>query len=105
MHAPEPRDADFATRWKNIIAQVRLRVVHHKTNYVCELYKKYLSSQCSNDFTTPVQSSRCPEFMAMTGATCEEDDRAVNKRPLIIHRTSSWQDAGSALARPKNRPG
>ena len=59
----------------------KLRVF--QTNYVCELYKKYLSSQCSKDFTTPVQSSRCPEFMAMTGATCEEDDRAVADKPFL----------------------
>ena len=59
----------------------KLRVF--QTNYVCELYKKYLSSQCSKDFTTPVQSSRCPEFMAMTGGTCEEDDRAVADKPFL----------------------
>ena len=54
VHAPEPRDADFATRWKNIIDQVRLRVVHHIIEVGTRFTKLLSDARLSlNSFTSP----------------------------------------------------
>ena len=54
LEAAEPRDADFATRWMNIIAQVRLRVVHHIIEVGTRFTKLLSDARLSlNSFTGP----------------------------------------------------